>query len=92
MIGSNKISDNAVERACYVLKFYLANNDDLKKSFFKHKIRVIVLENGEDINRIPEFKKLPHSLRSVKGLSASSSIPLIAVNEHNVECLHDEVK
>ena len=92
VIGSNRISDSALERACYVLKFYLANNNDLKKAFYSQKIRIVLLENGEEINRIPEFKKFPDSLKSVRGLSASNSIPLIAVNDNNIECLNDEAK
>lgn len=90
VIGSRRVSSSALKRACYALRFYLANNDMMRETFYAKNVRLVVMATVENLKRIPEFKKFPNWWRSAKGISAIESLPIIAVSEDNVVCFNDE--
>jgi len=92
IIASNRVTNSALKRACYTLRFYLANNELLKAQFYSQKVRVVLFASSENLSKVPEFKTLPETWNGVKGLSARKSIPLITVVEENVECTNNEAK
>lgn len=97
MISSNKVSLNGLKRACYVLKFYLANNIELREHFYKKNLRVVVLASSESLLNIPEFTHILNSnqnmFNSLRGLSPTLANPLITIGEENLLCsLNDKFK
>ena len=93
MIGSNKASQNGLKRACYVLKFFLANSPELREHFYKRNLRVVVMATSENILNMPEYNTMPHAFNSLRGLSATVPFPLISVGEENVQCgINDKLK
>lgn len=97
VISSNKVSMNGLKRACYVLKFYLANNIELREHFYKKNLRVVVLASSESLLNIPEFTHIFNSnqnmFNSLRGLSPTLANPLITIGEENLLCsLNDKFK
>jgi hypothetical protein len=97
VISSNKVSLNGLKRACYVLKFYLANNIELREHFYKKNLRVVVLASSESLLNIPEFTHIFNSnqnmFNSLRGLSPTLANPLITIGEENLLCsLNDKFK
>lgn len=92
VIGSNRVSSNGLKRACYVLRFYLASSAELKETFFKRNLRIVVLAATENILNIPEYSSLPQSWNVLRGLSPTIHIPLITVSEENAQCSNDKYK
>jgi len=97
VISSNKVSLNGLKRACYVLKFYLANSIELREHFYKKNLRVVVLASSESLLNIPEFTSILASnqnmFNSIRGLSPTLQHPLITVGEENALCsANDKLK
>jgi hypothetical protein len=92
VLGSSKVSSSGLRRACYVLRFFLANDENLKEIFYKRYLRLVVLANNEDLFTVSEYNSLPVSFKPLRGLSATTQIPLITVAEENVQCSNDKSK
>jgi hypothetical protein len=92
IVASNRVSSNGMRRACYVVRFYLSNNVEWRELFFKRSVRIVVMASGENLLDIPEYNSLPVSFKSVRGLSATQSIPLITIAEENAQCSNDKYK
>lgn len=93
IVGSNKVSNNAMKRACYVLRFFLADRNDLKEAFFKRNVRIVVMAITETLVIVPEYSALHTSVwNNVRGLSATRNVPLITVSDENVQCSNDKFK
>ena len=86
VIGSNQAASNSLRRACYVLRYFLTSSANLKETFFKRNLRIVVLASGESVLNIPEYESIPSSWTSVKALSSTLQIPVITVGEENVQC------
>jgi hypothetical protein len=93
VIGSNKASTNGLKRACYVLKFYLANNVELREHFYKKNLRVVVMAVSENLLNLPEYNSFPAHFNALRGLSPTSLISQATVGEENVQCsINDKQK
>jgi hypothetical protein len=92
VIGSSKVSTNGLRRACYVLRFYLANNNEVREAFYKKNVRIIVLTRGETVHNLPEMSTMPVYYNSVKGLSATPYAPFVVVNEESFQCSNEKHK
>jgi hypothetical protein len=92
IIGSNKVSTSGLKRACYVLRFYLADRDQFKESFFKRNVRVVVMATTENVLNVPEYSSLPPSWNSLRGLSPTRNIPLVTIADENLQCSNDKYK
>ena len=93
MIGSNKASGNGLKRACYVLKFYLANNPELREHFYKKNLRIAVMAVSENLLNLPEYSSFPAHFNALRGLSPTPLISQTTVGEENVQCsINDKQK
>ena len=81
------MSDASVRRACYVLRFLLADRQDLRQAFYGGYGRVSVLGINEDLNDIPEYRRLPSYFNiAVRGLGAVPDAPASSGGEENLLC------
>lgn len=81
-----------MKRACYVLRFFLADRNELKEAFYKRNVRVVVMATTETLLNVPEYSSLPSSWTQVRGLSATPHVPLVTVSDENVQCSNDKFK
>jgi hypothetical protein len=86
VLGSNKVSANAMKRACYVLRMFMAEREDVRRIFYRKNLRVVVISNSETLLNIPELNYLGNKWISIRGISATKRLPLIAIGEENVLC------
>jgi hypothetical protein len=86
IISSSQVTSNGLKRACYVLRFFLAGSNQLKEIFYKRNLRIVVLGSGENVINVPEYDGLPSSISSLKALSSTLQIPVIAIGEENLLC------
>ena len=86
VLASNKASVNAIRRACYVLRFFLANENEIRNVFYKKNARVVVLANNEQLTNVPEFTSIGNSYSPLRGLSATINTPVILIGEENAQC------
>jgi hypothetical protein len=86
VLGSNKVSANAMKRACYVIRVFLAEREDVRKVFYKKNLRIVLVSNSETLLNIPEMNSLGNKWIAVRGISATKRLPLIAVGEESVLC------
>jgi hypothetical protein len=95
VIASNKVAHNSLRRACYVLRFFLADRPEFKERMYRRSARVVLLGASETLQSVPEYKMLglPSSWNlNVKGLSPTLKVPLITVSEDNVQCNNERFK
>lgn len=91
VIGSRAVSDSALRRACYVLRFLLADREDLRQAFYGGYGRVTVLGEHEVITDIPEYGRLPSYYNfAVRGLGAVPDAPASSGGEENLLCDLDD--
>lgn len=78
-------------RACYVLRFALAENPSLRTAYFRLHGRVVVLPTSASLNTIPEFSRLKKK-RGIHARShaATPEIPVTAAGEENIMCQQDD--
>ncbi|CAH1787573.1 unnamed protein product, partial [Owenia fusiformis] len=91
VVSSNRVSDSALQRACYVLRFILADRYDVRNAFYKSGGRVALIGINEDTTSIPEHSFLADSwnLRA-RGLGGTRGIPISTAGEENALCLAND--
>lgn len=71
IIASERVSDEAIQRACYVVRVMLADRRDLRQEMYKKYMRVAILAENELTIHIPEHSHLDESynerIRSIGG-------------------------
>ena len=74
VLASSKVPDDALRRACYVLRFGLADHSRVRTGFYKRHGRVAVKAESESMDDIPEYKYRysPLSL----GIGATPTMPV----------------
>ena len=86
--GSSQVDDDALKRACYVLRFLLADRSDIRTMFYRLSGRVAVIGRNENTNDIPEHANFPDSINQrARGLGATWDVPISTAAEENVLCL-----
>ncbi|VDH92114.1 Hypothetical predicted protein [Mytilus galloprovincialis] len=87
VIGSDQVSDNALRRACYVVRFMFADNKNVRTSYYKRYGRVAVIGASEGTTDIPEHSWLPKRLNErTRGLGATDYAPVCTAGEENASC------
>ncbi|CAC5415195.1 unnamed protein product [Mytilus coruscus] len=87
VIASGQVSDNALRRACYVVRFMFADNKDVRTSYFKRYGRVAVISASEETTDIPEHRWLPKRMNErTRGLGATDYAPVCTAGEENASC------
>ncbi|XP_059159547.1 uncharacterized protein LOC131943436 [Physella acuta] len=85
--GSGQVSDDALKRACYVLRFLLAGHSGLRYLYYKLYGRVAVIGWREKVTAIPEYSFLPDEWNDrSRGLGATETVPLSSGAEENLLC------
>ena len=81
------VSDNAMKRACYVLRFLFADHSRVRQSYYARSGRVAVIGTYERTTDIPEHSWLgPGWNQRARGLGATDSAPVSTCGEENILC------
>lgn len=86
VVGSASPSDESLKRACYVLRFLLADRRILRHFLYKYYGRIGIMATGEVTRSIPEHSFLPSSWDSTRGIAGTISVPMTSGAEENLLC------
>ncbi|KAK2191474.1 hypothetical protein NP493_53g21032 [Ridgeia piscesae] len=87
VLGASSVSDRAMRRACYVLRFLLGDRHDLVKNYYEAYGRVAIIPAGAKLRSLPEFRFLPRQFDDeTPGLGATVSVPVSVAREENIVC------
>lgn len=87
VLGSARVSDDALKRACYVTRVMLSDNRRVRQSMFYRYARIVVIADTEVILNIPEYSHLPSEYSDlVRGLGGTHHLPVISVGQENLLC------
>ncbi|XP_033634859.1 uncharacterized protein LOC117296097 [Asterias rubens] len=88
IISSDNCGDAAVIRACYTVRFLLADRKDIRDSMFDQYGRVGVIAQSERTTEIPEHSHLDSDYYDsrARGLGGIPSIPITTNAEENLLC------
>lgn len=92
VLGSSRVSDEAMRRACYVVRVMLSDSRVTRQAMFERYIRVAVIADSEVTRNIPEYSHLPAEYSDlVRGLGATLHIPVVSVGEENLLCQRTDI-
>ncbi|XP_046550965.1 uncharacterized protein LOC124260723 [Haliotis rubra] len=87
VLGSVNVPDDALRRACYVLRFLLADHSGVRQSYYRLSGRVAVIGAREGTVSIPEHAWLGPSWNDrARGLGATEHAPVSTGGEENILC------
>ncbi|XP_067668089.1 uncharacterized protein [Haliotis asinina] len=87
VLGSVNVPDDALRRACYVLRFLLADHSGVRQSYYRLSGRVAVIGAREGTVSIPEHAWLgPAWNDRARGLGATEHAPVSTGGEENILC------
>ena len=79
--------DAALSRACYVLRFLLADRADLRQAYYKYFGRVAIIPRNSSIKAIPEYLPIHSDFGlATRGLGAIPMAPVSTAGEENILC------
>lgn len=85
--ASKDVTDEAMKRACYTLRFMLAPRFDLRMAFYKMSGKVGVIGEYQQTTDMPEHSKLPNFLNyRTRGVAATPQDPLTTAGDENLRC------
>ena len=88
MTGSDNVTDDALKRACYTVRFLLADDSGIRTSFYKLGVRFAVMSTTEVTLDIPEHSFMdPWWNGYARGLGGNFFVPIVTGAEENVLCL-----
>ena len=91
ILSSLQTSDKALKRACYIVRFMLADREDLRRAQYYNKGRVAIMATypRELTTHIPEHRFLDPNFwnERARGLGGTLHLPLTTGAEENVLCL-----
>lgn len=77
VISSQRATDAALRRACYVVVFLFADRQDIRRSFYKRRGRAGVIAVTEGVTSIPEHSWLQSWWNQrARGLGATVTHPI----------------
>ena len=89
--GSEKVQDSSLKRACYVLRFLLADRESLRHAFYSSHSRIAVIAQDEKLRDLPEFDFLPKLFdKTIRALAGTPSVPVTAIGEENLLCFEND--
>lgn len=87
IISSNRVDNRAIQRACYVVRFALADRKDIRDRLHDRYGRAGVIAESERTTDIPEHSYLPDWWnRRARGLGATLDKPISTGGEENILC------
>ena len=87
VVGSGKVSDNALAEAAWIVGRMLDGRKDILKAMRENRVRVVVMAATEFTTDLPEHSKLRPKLywdRRARGLGATLSNPAVSCGEENL--------
>lgn len=91
VLGSHRIPDDALKRACYIVRFLLADNARARQSYYRLYGRFSLMAQNEVTTNIPEYADLGGfwDQRS-RGLGATTYRPVSSGAEENILCYSND--
>ena len=87
MSGSSKVSNDALKRACYTVRFLFADHSGIRATFYKFGGRFAVMSATEVTLDIPEHSHMdPWWNKRARGLGGSFKVPIVTGAEENLLC------
>ncbi|XP_070543322.1 uncharacterized protein [Ptychodera flava] len=87
VLSSSRVPDAALRRACYILRFMMADRRDLRQQMYDKYGRIGIMAQSEVTLHIPEHSRLPASYNQrARGLGGTLHIPISTGAEENVLC------
>jgi alpha-glucosidase len=92
VVSSDRVSDEALLRACRITSEVLSARDDVRQALANNHHRVAVLATGEITTNIPEYADLYDAFPStdwnnLRGIGATRARPVASTGEENLLCL-----
>jgi cyclophilin family peptidyl-prolyl cis-trans isomerase len=87
VVGSAKVSDNALAEAAWIVGRMLDSRKDILKAMRDNRVRVVVMAATEYTTDVPEHSDLKPKLfwdRRARGLGATLSNPAVSCGEENL--------
>jgi cyclophilin family peptidyl-prolyl cis-trans isomerase len=87
VLGSARVSDNALAEAAWIIRHMLAGRDDIRKAMIAQKLRAVVMAKDEYTTDVPEHSRLRPKLywdRRARGLGATPRNPVVSGAEENL--------
>lgn len=86
ILGANNVDDDALKRACYVIRFMMGDRRDLRQIMYKKWGRVVIMDSNAYTQMIPEHSLTDHIFRGSRGLGGTLHIPVTTAGEENMLC------
>jgi len=88
VVSSRLVPDDALKRACYVLRFLLADHSGARREVYRRHGRFGMVAESEGITAMPEFSHLDPVFWNARarGLGATDQYPMSAGAEENILC------
>jgi len=87
IVSSQNVGDAAMKRACYVVRFMLADRRVLRQTLYKYQGRVGIIGRYERTTGIPEHSWLPRWWDDrARGLGGTLGTPISTGTEENLLC------
>ncbi|OWK44348.1 peptidylprolyl isomerase [Fimbriiglobus ruber] len=87
VVGSERISDNALAEAAWIVGRMLDGRDDILQAMRQSRVRVAVMAADEYTTDLPEHGRLKPKLfwdRRARGLGATPTNPVVSCGEENL--------
>ena len=87
VLGSAKVSDNALAETAWIIDHMLTGRDDIRKAMAEQKVRAVIMAKDEYTTDIPEHKNLRPKVfwdRRARGLGATPEVPAVSGAEENL--------
>lgn len=87
VMGSKKVSDNALAEAAWIVRQMLADRKDILEAMVKQNVRAAIMAYDEYTTDVPEHSAMRPKLywdRRARGLGATPRIPVVSGAEENL--------
>lgn len=87
VVGSAKVSDNALAEAAWIIEHMLVGREDIFQAMASQKIRAAIMAASEYTTDVPEHKNLKPKVfwdRRARGLGATLDAPAVSGAEENL--------
>jgi cyclophilin family peptidyl-prolyl cis-trans isomerase len=87
ILGSAKVSDDALAEAAWIVRHMLAGREDIRKAMIGQKVRAVIMAKDEYTTDVPEHRNLKPKQywdRRARGLGATPHVPVVSGAEENL--------
>ena len=90
-VGTKQVSTKALKRACFLVKFLLADRMDIVRIYYDHFARVVVMDANTSVKDIKPYKKyITYQYDNMKtGLGGILLAPVTTIATKDAECNFD---